>query len=416
MSRQVFSVGATANDHSGDNLHLLGTKLNSNFAEIYEGLFTRVFDVVQYGAVFDVASDIKAAVQAAIDAARVYLSAGSYRAAEIVFPQGCPIGRIYSTLDFTRFTNKANMLTVRWNRIGVLAYTSGKPAIDALGSININWRGVHISGSGGATSPNYGIQFGRINTMSLNSGGNSMAFFDCRLVDSFTGAALYNFSGESCYYLNCQFHNALGYAAILDGINHFGVTSDYVTQSAPANTSQSFNQNLFVRCSFSGGTGATDAAIWQSGCRQHEFQSCYGYCPGSWMFHKYYVTGAPDTENKYDIHAEGTATTPLGYFLLDGTLANPVIGGVEIKVAFIYANRLFKAIGSITSMTARNMRISMAGEIYSAYSATFQVFDNAAIWTVNGARVDIVSAAYWNYAASQSVTVNGIPHITFDMA
>src|SRR6516225_9486897 len=100
-----------------------------------------IFDVVQYGAVFDGATSVRVGVQAAIDAARTYMQGGNFRAAEIRFPSGGSIGRLYNgeTLNFTGFTDASFRLKVIWNDICILASTNGTPVIDALGSMMIWW-------------------------------------------------------------------------------------------------------------------------------------------------------------------------------------------------------------------------------------------------------------------------------------
>jgi hypothetical protein len=121
--------------------------------------------------------------------------------------------------------------------------------------------------------------------------------------------------------------------------------------------------------------------------------------------------------NKYDLQVEGSGTTPAGYFYFDGTNASPVIGGVEIRVPYIYAPTLFKVNGasSITGVTVRGFKLEMVGEVASAYSASFTVFDSPTLWTVAHGKIDILSASYWNKSASQTVLVNNYPHITCDM-
>jgi hypothetical protein len=419
MARQVIGVGISANDGTGDPVRTAFTKSNSNFSELYGAVFTRVFDVTQYGAVFDGTSDIATGVQAAIDAARTFLNAGNYRSAEIVFPRGLT-GVLLSTLNFTGFTSSSSELRVNWNSTGVFAKTNGTPAIDALGSMGIIWDGIHISGQ--SPVPNVGIQFGRINTTALNSGGNGMQFHNCRIVDSYTLAPYYNFSAESCSHINCTFQNSTAsstaYAAVIDGINHFSITSAFVTQSAPANSAQSFNQNIFLRCEFISGSSTQVSVVWKSGCRQHEFLSCYlAAKAGGFAFTEYCIsgTGGVSHSNRYDVHFEGNGVTNIGgYFLLDGTLAAPAFGGFELRAAYIFANEVFKTQGSITSVSIRNLVLDLPGEISSTVSGSFVVFDNPSIWTIDG-KVNVISTSYWNLTSSQKVSVNGVPYITVDM-
>jgi hypothetical protein len=38
MTKQVIGLGTTANDHTGDSLRVAGTKINTNFTEIYNAI------------------------------------------------------------------------------------------------------------------------------------------------------------------------------------------------------------------------------------------------------------------------------------------------------------------------------------------------------------------------------------------
>jgi hypothetical protein len=415
MSKQVISLGTGSNTHDGDPLRTAYSKINSNFSELYNAVLSAgVFDVVQYGAATDGTTDCTAAIQAAVDAARTYLAGGTYRSAVLRFAPGLKF-LVNSTLNFTGFTT-GNKLYVFGNGASIAGGMTGSPVIDAMGSITIYWEDLRIVG---LVAPTIGIQIGRVAPTASNGGGNGMVMNKVSFTDGFTVAGLYNFSGESCTFINCLFHSSqsAAYGLIQDGINHFGVTSAFVSSTAPTDTAQSFNQNLFIRCTFISSTGQT-ANVWKSICRQHEYQSCYFLAPTSgYAFHEYCIAGGTSMGNKYDLQVEGSGTTPAGYFYFDGTNASPVIGGVEIRVPYIYAPTLFKVNGasSITGVTVRGFKLEMVGEVASAYSASFTVFDSPTLWTVAHGKIDILSASYWNKSASQTVLVNNYPHITCDM-
>lgn len=58
------------------------------------------------------------------------------------------------------------------------------------------------------------------------------------------------------------------HAVILDGGNHWNLTSPYVTESIPQDTAQSFNGNTFIGSQIvAGGTGSTSGGLWLSGTR-----------------------------------------------------------------------------------------------------------------------------------------------------
>lgn len=358
-----------------------------------------------YGKSFD-GNDVSTAINAAVADARAWLQAGNYRSARIIFPVG-QRATCSSTLNFTGFTNSSNSLFVDWNGTSLFCNTNGTPVIDALGSGAIIWNKVRLAGV--APAPNIGILTGRINTTALDGGGARMIFNDCRITDAFTLAAHYSFSGESCTYEGCNFSNSTAsssaYSVILDGINHFGVTSAFVTQSAPADSPQSFNQNVFRRCTFAAGAASNRGVIWRSAARQHEFQNCYFICgTNNYAIEEYCATGSDGTSESciHDIHVEGTS---LGYFLFDGNTVSPTVAGWRVIAPYLFPTTAAFAIKSgstVTSVTLRNLDFEKTGGINASGASTFKIFSDATKFSVSG-RVTLNDGKFWNMPTTSNV-------------
>jgi hypothetical protein len=366
-------------------------------------------DVTDFGAVFDGATNVATAINLAITHARSILQAGNYRSARIIFPPGLR-APLNATLNLTGFVNGSNHLFIEGNGAVLMAATGGTPAIDAMGSANITFTGVRVSGQA-SSPPNVGVQFGRVTDTAGGGGGSRFRFDDCRFSDAFTLAAGYNFSGESCTFINSQFLNTnadvASYAFIFDGHNRFGIESDFVSSTAPVDEAQSFNQNWMVRCTFSvGGAGGTSAVVYRGGCRQHTFENCYFInSTGSHIFYEWCSAGTGGTSEGaiFDIHCE---TTPTGYFRIDGDIASPVLAGWKIVAPYTFpSGHMFAIAGStVTSPSLQNLELTITGGVASGANNSFKIFEDASKWAVSG-RVAINQAKFWNSPATDRTVI-----------
>lgn len=169
-----------------------------------------VFNVKDYGALGDAATDDTVAIQAAIDAAKAIAAGPAHgtltRAGIVYFPPGA---YCVSHLDCTRTVGLELIGKANW---GVTLYaskqvTTGKPVIDLLGSIGCYVRGIVVSGytpAGAAPSvkPTVGWLVGE-----TTAGGDSTAHtFVCAGTEGhFSAAALYIFGGTNHTFIDCGF-------------------------------------------------------------------------------------------------------------------------------------------------------------------------------------------------------------------
>jgi hypothetical protein len=118
------------------------------------------------------------------------------------------------------------------------------------------------------------------------------------------------------------------YSAIFDGINHFGLTSQFVTVSQPADTPQSFLGNQFDDCIFYGNNPAS-GAIWLAGTMGMLFRSGYvvnTYAGGGALYGAtlYGIPSSVNSTLRADIHFEGSITSD---WFIAGTNTTPVFNG-----------------------------------------------------------------------------------------
>lgn len=229
-----------------------------------------VVNVRDFGAVGDDTHDDTDAINRAITHART-LAAGavppSYRQATtavVLFPPGTY--KVTHSINLTRIDSIAFALQGRGAVID--AHVAGESVLDAYGSRALKITGLGIVGSSTAI-PTTGIQLGRLDIAS-KSACDDISMTDVTLDGSFSLAGLYVFACETSKFDKLTIWNMApnGYAAIFDGINHFGVTSSFAKQNAPADTPQSFNEGLCLSCDFRVAAGTP---IWFSSAGRFSF-------------------------------------------------------------------------------------------------------------------------------------------------
>lgn len=341
-----------------------------------------------------VGTDDTAAINAAIGVAKNVLFA-SRLGTELYFPGG-----IYLTLGGINLTGiQSNYMQIRGDGAWIYSANTGNAAVDALGSSWFKYTGLSIYGNQYAT-PTTGLQIGRTNTTAINSSDNHI--FENFVIGGYeTLAGLYDMNAEESEFNTVQVFNtyssANAFSAIFDGINHWGLTSQFQTLSQPANTQQSFLGTVAINCIF---YGAGSAPLWVGGTNEMRFIS--GYAVNTSTLGTYYgmeiynlagVTSNNDLD--VDIHFETNVIT--NSFLFTGTNATPTITGFRYREPYEYATVSTFALDSgVTSLNLRDAHI----DIYQdAAGETPALFDNAANYTVSG-QVYLPSGANWTAPAS----------------
>ncbi len=373
-----------------------GTTARTNAARASD-----VLNVRDFGAKCDGTPDDTVAINAAVAAFRASLTTNNPR--RLVFPGG--VCRVTSPLNFTGLATIG--AAIDGNDTTIYGAVAGGPVIDAMGSKWFSLTGLHIVGDA-TNTPTTGIQIGRINTTALDGGGSGIHLTDVSTDGQFSLAGFYNFSGEVCQFDHIWFQNtstsSTAYAAIQDAINHFGVTSSFVTQKAPANVQQSFNENVFINSSFETYNGATP--LWIAGGSRHRYQTAYiaNTQSGGHAITLYGITGSSSVMLDMDIHSESTALQDV--ILVSGTNPTPTFPGLRYQDHSPFASRsIFKLDTGVTSASIQGGSIDIAAMVSGAV-----VFNEASSWTFSGVSY-APSGGYWNLPAANAqglINVGGV--------
>lgn len=335
----------------------------------------------------DDAPALNEAFAAALAKTQTYSAATNIRAV-FVIPQGS-----YLTLESLNWTNiKNNGLVVDMGSALIYGATNGQPIIDALGSRWFRWYGGILRGDQYAP-PNVGLQIGRINTTSLDSSDNHH-ITDLAIGGYFTLCGFYNMNAEQSLFTRLHVFNSYQgtYSIILDGINHFGLTSQFVPVSQPANTPQSFLGNQFDDCIFYGNNPA-GGAIWLAGTMGMLFNSGYvvnSYAGGGALYGAtlYGIPSSVNSTLRANIHFEGSITSD---WFIAGTNTTPVFNGWQ------YINDHTMASQYVIAWDTNITFVTLTNSIYEVELAPggTVVFQDPTKMTVSG-RWWTASTASWS--------------------
>ena len=378
-------------------------------------------DVKAFGAAGDGSTDDTAAINSAIRYARGLTippgNVGNTNTpyyARLYFPQGNYL--ISDTLDFTHFSDP-NALAGGNNGYafeveGYGAYISTgphfateHPIIDALGSRTIKFVGFTLAGNGDGTSgshePNVGIQIGRVVP---ELGADFFTFRDVSVIGNFSLAAFYSLASEVTQYDHVLAINndrrSGSYSLILDGANHFSITSKFVEETIPRDTHQSFTLNGFHDSQFLSGPNVVGRGtpIWLSDTEGVKFDNVYANTNAATcvvLFSQSEVN--PLSALQFDnFHCEGQNIRQT--FLVSGENLAPVIR------RFHYGEIANFSHGSVLGLANTNAHGILQDSEIQIDRYVFRgskVFDDPERWAFTGSYF-APSAEEWNIPASFS--------------
>lgn len=355
--------------------------------------------VTSFGAVCNDVTDDTAAINAAVAYIRAsQTSSLSTIYANLVFPaaKAC---KITSAINLTGLVG----ISVTIQGAGAtIDCQSSAICLDALGSRFIRFNNFTLTALGAAV-PTIGIQIGRTDTAANNSSDNHV-FRDVIMNGSFGQAGIYNFSSETVLFDNVRIYNsnsgAGAYCLIQDGYNHFNAQSTFITQNAPVDTPQSFNEDTFVSLDLRNSGG--HSALWLGNTSRHRFIGGYiGNTGGSGANAAVVLYGEGSSNNTmldFDVHIESGSVTDA--FLVSGSNTTPIFNGFKYRDHSTSAtNSVFKADTTQSTVVMRGAQLEIG--TYSGGSATLLDIGGhaASIWTFSG-------ASYWSAAITQFNAVN----------
>jgi hypothetical protein len=221
-----------------------------------------------------------------------------------------------------------------------------------------------------------GFQIGRINTTGQAFGLNDIR--DLRTVGYFSLAAVYNMASETTTWIKRDANNAYAgaYAYIADGVNHFGLTSQYVTISWAANTAQTFTVNVNINCR-DVVTGANSTAIFYAYGGRHSFIRCYTYST-KYAIQMLIGNTVRPSDIEFDISCEGTYTDFL-YFTDDGS---HIALFTDLKIIIPAGNASNSVLNCDSTFTY--IKIYGLSFLSSSFAASGLFFANPAYWNIQG--------------------------------
>lgn len=389
-----------------------------------------VLNVHDFGAIGDGTADDTAAFNAlaAYVQSTVLLTTGSYGSVGVSI--ALARGRVY------RLNGTWNLVAMRQinvviegNGSTIASHATGLPAVDALYSRFIRFENLTVIGDA-TNTPATGIQFGR--ALTPNTVADCLVFANVTVTGSFTTAAVYNLASEDVQFDHCRFWNAYqpgsgansSYCLIQDSANQFGVPAGSAAVAAyiaanpsfsliPANTANSFNENLFNVCDFRHfATTYPGVPIYMAQCSRHRYNTCYLMGTGSTgiVMDCRYLDSTGVTSFRLldlDIHCEvstGPSTGLASVFRFQGAPATS--GNVATIRGFRYRDHSCEAITAVftadTTGTYGTAIPTTAGicleavEIETpAFSQTPVMFDTPSVYNLQG-RVHCDAGNVWN--------------------
>jgi hypothetical protein len=265
-------------------------------------------NVLDFGASNNGQGNAAVGINAAIEFIRTKPTINTRQPYRLVFPNG--VYTIESPINFTAITSLDCLIDGQ----GSIFYgaTAAKPVIDAIGSRWLRMRDFRIVGDS-VSVPRIGIQIGRYNSTAVDN--NTLR--NISMTGQYTLGALYNFCSETSEFDRIYVDN--GYATgadtfgfVIDGQNAWTLASDFVTVTASANTTGSFNENLFLNCDIRQlGSGT---AIWMAETARHRWISCYAAVDGARPAIRIFHGTIGNRSLDMDIHCETTDMSELVEF------------------------------------------------------------------------------------------------------
>lgn len=379
--------------------------------------YYQVFDVMAYGAKCNDTGDDVTAINLAFAAARTALA--TQQIVKVIFPpqKEC---LVHGPINMTGFNSTGHQLIVEGNGVSILANsTYVGPIIDMLGTAHATVRDLWLVAYLGTQT--YGVQGGRYT--SASAGEN--LFINVTATGKFTKGACYFNASETNTYINMQCANSTTSGAIfgliLDGANHWNVTSSFVTVTAVVDTVTSMANNYFISPKLFA-YSASGAPLWLEGSGQTTFTNCYAQNTavggvGAFLYSTADVDPYESNRLMYlDCHFEGSTQTSLAYdFWITGPgsganfSATPIIRSLDYKDLDSWASTSVFAIdaaANITTATLTNLKLDVPRA-----RNTITVFDTPANYSVTG-EAYLNDSTMWNGLATWYVKVNSAGTVT----
>lgn len=339
-------------------------------------------DVKLFGAKGDGVTDDTNAINAAIEELRHRREKG------LRFPM---IPRLVFSPGVYRLEGTVNLTMLRdFNTIidgggaVLLGCCAGKPVIDALGARWLTIRDLVVFGDPDAM-PSVGLQIGRV----ARENADDHLFENVKIFGSFSLACLYNHAAETSCFLHLILSNAheQAYCLIQDGVDHFGVSSQFVGDIVSPNHDISFNENLFLNCDFR--CSSDGIPVWLGDTSRHSFIRCYAATGGPVAF-RVFSGWRGNVMMHIDCHCE--IATLSSVIMFDGVKKHLRVFGFEFSDHYCFAKRSLLSLSSnVTSIQMTGVNIVVAKYNYT----DCRLVDDPRNWRLTGSYASD-SVTSWN--------------------
>lgn len=412
LSASILSALLAGQDISGATATITGSGLVPLSLAVR---FGEAIDCIDDGVVGDDIVDDTAALNHCFDRARAAFASASIGGVLITLP--ARQYRTTSPLNFTGFNAYPTTRLVVLNAWGAIIdgqFASASTAdniFDMMGDREVVINGLSIQGTGvGGVPPNSGIAHGRLadppSTPAGLSQADALTFNDVSIQGIFASAALYNFASEDTSYHHLRAANAYGnanaHSAIFDGINQFGITSHFQTETATADTAVPFDQDTCLQCEFrNSGTGA-GATVVISNPYSIKFIGGYNLnLAGSYNV-QFDTTAGAIYQAIFDTHFE--AATGSNFLIRSDNADNPIIYDLKYHDTFNFATTsIFRNGLSTASVTFQNLDVSV-DDFISGTTPQLVLPGTASIWKVAGGTVSLPNVGNWLFPPGAGFT------------
>jgi hypothetical protein len=285
------------------------TATGGNTVRSVQDRWADVINVRDFGAKGDGITDDTAAINAAVAHGRTYGPAG--RGFRLTLPSGNYL--VTSPLNFTGINASYGGAVIDGCGSVIIAKMSGGAVIDAMGSRWLTFRDLTISGDA-TTTPAIGLQIGRT---ADGVSADVMTFDNVSIYGSFTFTAFYNLASENFTALSSDFRNLVttGWCMVLDGLNHWNASSSFVSVTTPVEHLQSFNETLFLACTWQ--ANGSPGIVWLGNVYRVKLERCYAANTAGAAFVIYQPTsGGQPAATFLDVDCHLETTTVQNAFLL----------------------------------------------------------------------------------------------------
>jgi Pectate lyase superfamily protein len=343
----------------------------------------KIVNVRDFGARGDGSTDDAPAINAAIHEVREAHRRVDHfdLGCRILFPAG-----IYAVESSVNLTGLQNINTViDGGASAILGRCRGKPVIDALGSRWLTVRDLTVLGDSVAV-PDIGIQIGLLSTQIV---ADDHRFENLKVLGHFSRACLYNRAAETTGFDHVLLWNDHpgSHCLVQDGVNHFGVTSDFAASDVATDTALSFNENEFINCDFRHGAGGTP--VWLGDTSRHAFIRCYTATEGGPSF---VVYCGENSHLMLDVDCHCETDKPRDVFLFTGRSNRLAVRGFSYRDHRCFAaNSVFSCDDHVAYVELQNAHIDIA----SFSNEGCKVFRQPDRWKVTGSFYSS-DAGHWN--------------------